>query len=429
MTAVIGILNKAAVAIAADSAVTVTGPAGPKIFNRANKIFTISKHHPVGMMIYNQGEFMGTGWEIVIKLFRTRLGDRSFPTLEEYKLDFIRFLHEKNFFCDVNQQKRILQLLISEFLRNILQLVINENMHLIQALTPNINQILFDKVVENIHDFIAKPQDPANCCDEFQDLGISEVEICTEDEIKRIITQVFAQVGIITTPTPDLIIKVKEYAFLYLKSKDFDNFFSGLVFVGYGEDEIFPRLSALKVSLALNNRLRYFHDTENAATISHSMESCIRPFAQIDVIDTILGGIDPGLYQLYLKQFTEFIVKNNNKIADLINPNDQTLADRIRALDANPLTLQLDVAITSLRQNRYISPMMGAVGTLSKEDLAEMAESLIYLTYLKRRFTFSEESVGGPVDVALITKGDGFIWMKRKHYFDPSLNHHFLKNY
>ena len=43
--------------------------------------------------------------------------------------------------------------------------------------------------------------------------------------------------------------------------------------------------------------------------------------------------------------------------------------------------------------------------------------------------TFAEESVGGPVDVAVISKGDGFIWIKRKHYFDPSLNSHFFTNY
>jgi len=82
-----------------------------------------------------------------------------------------------------------------------------------------------------------------------------------------------------------------------------------------------------------------------------------------------------------------------------------------------------------IRRDKYINPLMDAVASLSKEDLAEMAESLIYLTYLKRRITFKEESVGGPVDVSLITKGDGFIWIKRKHYFDPKLNHHFFKNY
>ncbi len=36
------------------------------------------------------------------------------------------------------------------------------------------------------------------------------------------------------------------------------------------------------------------------------------------------------------------------------------------------------------------------------------------------------ESVGGPIDVAVISKADGFIWIKRKHYFDPALNPRFL---
>ena len=36
--------------------------------------------------------------------------------------------------------------------------------------------------------------------------------------------------------------------------------------------------------------------------------------------------------------------------------------------------------------------------------------------------TTSAESVSGPIDVAVISKGDGFVWIKRKQYFDPQLN-------
>ena len=43
--------------------------------------------------------------------------------------------------------------------------------------------------------------------------------------------------------------------------------------------------------------------------------------------------------------------------------------------------------------------------------------------------SFETATVGGPTDVAMITKGDGFIWIKRKHYFDAALNHHFFANY
>jgi hypothetical protein len=34
--------------------------------------------------------------------------------------------------------------------------------------------------------------------------------------------------------------------------------------------------------------------------------------------------------------------------------------------------------------------------------------------------------VGGSVDVAVISKKDGFIWIKRKHYFQPDKNYHFF---
>jgi hypothetical protein len=39
------------------------------------------------------------------------------------------------------------------------------------------------------------------------------------------------------------------------------------------------------------------------------------------------------------------------------------------------------------------------------------------------------ETVGGAIDVAVISKGDGFVWIKRKHYFRPELNGHFQENY
>ncbi len=58
-----------------------------------------------------------------------------------------------------------------------------------------------------------------------------------------------------------------------------------------------------------------------------------------------------------------------------------------------------------------------------------MAETLVNLTKFKRRVSPQEESVGGPIDVAVITKADGMIWMKRKHYFEPGLNPRAMARY
>ena len=84
------------------------------------------------------------------------------------------------------------------------------------------------------------------------------------------------------------------------------------------------------------------------------------------------------------------------------------------------------------RQRRhadYVSPVLDVVASLPKDELGSMAESLVTLTSLKRRISMEHETVGGPVDVAVITKGDGLIWTQRKHYFKPAFNPQFFANY
>ena len=105
------------------------------------------------------------------------------------------------------------------------------------------------------------------------------------------------------------------------------------------------------------------------------------------------------------------------------------MAPVIQRLDTSPLTKQ---AIELIRQemfSRYTEPLLQTVIGLDKEDMANMAESFISLTSLVRRMQPGEETVGGPVDVAVISKGDGFIWINRKHYFKPELNSSFFQNY
>jgi len=72
---------------------------------------------------------------------------------------------------------------------------------------------------------------------------------------------------------------------------------------------------------------------------------------------------------------------------------------------------------------------MDVVESMPKEELAVLAEALINLTALHRRTSQYAETVGGPTDVAVISKGDGFIWVKRKHYFDAKYNPAFVTRY
>ena len=88
MTSIVGVLNKRAVAIAADSAVTI---GGKKVFNSANKIFALSKRQPVAIAIYNNTELISVPWEVMIKEYRRFLGDNKYPHLKDYVKDRSRY--------------------------------------------------------------------------------------------------------------------------------------------------------------------------------------------------------------------------------------------------------------------------------------------------------------------------------------------------
>ena len=181
----------------------------------------------------------------------------------------------------------------------------------------------------------------------------------------------------------------------------------------------------------MDNKLRGCIETAMIQHITENNKAAICPFAQTDVMMTILTGVDDGIKNLAYATFDKTIeLFLNVIIGDLQSKNvDTSIISAIKGIDLNVFSNLFKKSINDFINNEYIIKLVETVEYLEKEDLANMAESLIALTGLKRRMTSSEESVGGPVDVAIISKSDGFIWMKRKHYFNKELNAQFFQRY
>lgn len=412
MSAVVGILNKQAIAIAADSAVSI----GNKIFNRALKIFTLSKYKPVGIMIYSSGSFMGTPWETIIKIYRAELEKKSFPTLKEFSNDFIKFLHTKLFYIDVAGQRGYFE---NSFLFNLYVTIYQRaEKKLTQGGTI---PVLVDQECDFFIDYFNKIPE---ICSEFNGYTFANFQDDFGVIFDTSIQTAFVNNGFILTQ--ETIDKLKIIAYQTLVKNEQISFYTGLVFVGYGDDQIFPALHAINIHFAVDNKLK-FYETDNTI-ISHDLERAIHPFAQTDTMHTILSGIAPNLESVCIENFKQYLDKYNQTLIGL-QPGNHAFIDAINAIDTTAQTKQYVKELQDAKEAKYIVPLMGSVSNLSKEDLAEMAESLIYLTYLQKRITFAAEDVGGAVDVAIISKGDGFIWMKRKQYFKADMNQHFIDNY
>lgn len=400
MTAIVGVLNKHAVAMAADSAVTLGG--GRKVLNSANKLFALSKYHPVAIAIYGNAELVGTPWEIIIKEFRKELGDKSFNTLQEYADYFFIFLKNKNYYCNCEEALQYLRATLKAFVNSFTQ-------------SKDVTQIEF-RLNEYETKCIKRP-----FLDGFSNETIEFINNALDKELKCFITSIKQFHVQMDDNRLRNILKT-------ILTKDVPNFnLTGLVFSGYGESEIYPSIAHYNVGNVINGILA--SKKMPSAIIDKENLSAICPFAQTDVMNTLLDGIAPQVQQIYIRSLLNTFDSVINRLSDLVKEKDPELALKVKNLNKDQFIRPFYLLSNTAREKEYTRPFIASVANLEKEDLADFAESLIKLTSLKRKLSPEQETVGGPVDVMVISKGDGIIWIKRKHYFDSNLNHNFFSNY
>lgn len=400
MTAIIGVMNKHAVAIAADSAVTLSG--GRKVLNSANKLFALSKHHPVAVAIYGNAELVGTPWEIIIKEYRKNLKDKSLAHVSDYVDDFFDFIRHKQYYCfDSNDALNHLKQYILGFCND---------------LRHNVAPVQLTQVFVNI----------------CNNIGTEYLEGFSDDTINFLNNNVSKELdtcvqGLISSGLALNNVNAKKML-INLFTKGVPPILSaGLVFTGYGEDEIYPSIYSCEIGCIINGVLAVRR--QQAVQIGNTNNASICPFAQTDVMHTILSGISPQVQSIYANSLATTIRSFTGQLATVIGPSNPGLAKQIQGISIEPIVQSFMNLSQQAQANHYTAPFVNSVASLEKEDLSDFAESLITLTSLKRKVSPDQETVGGPVDVMVISKGDGIIWMKRKHYFDAAKNHHFFSNY
>ncbi len=426
MTAEIVIMNKIAVALAADSAVTIKTSEGPKIYN-TNKLFMLSKYRPVGVMIYGNAELMNVPWESIIKIYRNKLGKQKFDTLKGYAKHFIDFFDKSNsLFPESEQEKYFYGSIVAYF--NVIKDEIDKEVKSIIEQKGKIDNTEIGEIVSNkikIHYEVWMKYDTLPSVS-----GENILELTTKysDAIKRAKEQIFEKL-----PVSEISLGQLETIGIFLFSKNrFPNNTSGVVVAGFGEKDTFPSINSFIIEAVINNKLKYKEDEDKSVEISFSNSATIIPFAQSEMVATFMEGIDPFYNSALEGYLSELFDKYPNHIADAapkLSENEKKgLVEKLRKL-GNDLLDDFKKKMKIYERRYHINPIIDIVAVLPKDELAAMAESLVNLTSFKRKISPELETVGGPIDVALISKGDGLIWIKRKHYFNPELNAHFFANY
>lgn len=430
MTAEIAIMNKKAIALAADSAVTIRGAnRDAKIYNSENKLFLLSKYAPVGIMIYGDAEFMGMPWETIIKLFRGSLQKTTFESLAAYATYLIEYLEKPKGLISSEDQKGWFDVLVYttfSSLRSDIQKRIQE----IQDKSIGMSEI----EIENLNNEVIRKEITAQW-EKLRSLKVlknlesiidQDIKSDYADLINSEIRDVFQELPL----DADLKSKLMDMA-VWAFTKNTFNGTTGVVIAGFGTKDVFPVYVNFECQLVLKNKLKH---TELEVVESAKAGSVIRFFAQSDMAKTFVRGVDPTM-----SNFSRFTI--SKKFKEL---KDVFLA-KIKGIVTDPKNLQSiekeldDNVRTSIkaygeqmeeyRKNEITDPILETIATMPKDELAIAAETLVNVTSFKRKVSGEAQTVGGPIDVAVISKGDGFIWIKRKHYFSRELNMHFFENY
>lgn len=427
MTSEILIMNKNCVALAADSASTVWRRDNPKIFS-ADKIFSLSGRHPVGIMTYNVSEISGVPIDVLVKEFRSSLGDASFSSVEEYAESFFRFINTGQAVGTVRKRSPMIpsDLADQEVAFLIAGLWREMRLNADKLMNKILNNHLEGTVIDrNMLGDISR--------DSMRSVVAEMIGGCTVDlgtkrsrSIMKKISEVLddSYVDYLDSGSKyDLeehlepLIKILADRVISLNGLEH---YTGLVFAGYGEKELFPSFVEYKVYGYLFGELR--HKKIDEKSICAGLPSWIEPFAQGDVAETFLFGMSAELENELLCGFEDALDDATSAIVRDLDGNDLYRGQIKKSNEKMMADLRTD--INEYLEKKYLWPTETMVRFLSKDELASMAESLINITSLRRRVSDDVETVGGPVDVAVISRGEGLKWIKRKQYFDEELNHY-----
>ena len=416
MTSEVVIMNRRAIAIAADSAVTVTSTQGgrreQKYYKGANKVFELSNRHPVALMIFDSAELHSVPWEIIIKSYRDHIGDNSFRSLDDYANDFFSYVqnHSQIFPGERQEELFFIDCVTAAF--DLVSWLVKQ-----PDVTAAPDAAAKGAAIDSVFTRTAEEIEGLPLPDHFSTNTI-------EDTVDKYGHELEDKLGKgLPSISPNIDIKIFIRTIVGVVFKQYRRYLShtGIVIAGYGDQAYFPGFVQYDCYGILLGKVLADKVKEKYVTVDDG--SAIEPFAMNDMVQTFMLGLSPDIFSVVTNGLDAALDELGQKVGiDLGLPSvpnfgahKQTCSEKFKD------------QLASAQVEEHYLPLTRAVASLPIDEMASLAESLIMLESLKEKVTRPSESVGGPVDVAVITKSEGLVWIRRKHYFPSDLNSRFME--
>ena len=303
MTAIVGIINKKGIAIAADSASTLK----KKIINSGNKMLRLSDVVPAAVMIVNNSSLAQIPWEVIIRWYRKENGKTKYDSLQDCIKSFLDFVNSKVLSRDDIPDERC----------------------------------LFDEDVT-----------------------------------------------------------------------------TNLVFAGYGVKDVIPTMCELYI-YGIDHRKLLTKTGKGYILSSSDKEATIYAQGQPEIIKSYIHGVIESYVDRLIEGHIKFFKEAAANLAFEYFPTEIALSFNADSLSTEDVMKKMVSVINECKKESE-EEWLDAVKNYSIQEMASLAENLIKATELRKKIMNEEEQVGGLIDLAVITKNDGFQWLNRKSWYDPS---------
>lgn len=411
MTSEIAVMNQRAVALAADSAVTLVDGGTVVVRNDQRKLYNLIDNRPVGVMFFGVADIMGHPWDRLIEHYQKKVRPKEFAHLRDYGVSFTASLDNLVEFFPPDRQKDDYKRLLASVFRYIFHLA----QYLRETGDDEIGdtEILEESIARIWRDYQfredggARPDLPC-----FPQGFAAKISSDHKDVIEELIAYGFGPFSL----SQEAVQRLRDIAIFCVVKDLFLEDITGLVFAGFGGEDRYPVVVTYLVSAIVGGIVKRTQASVDA--IDTETRSKIRMFADSEVTHAFIRGIDYGLERRVYGVMRMMLQGVVDQLVSAFPDADPARREEIRRRFQSELVPQYLDAFRSMigdyQQQAYINPVLRVLEIAARAELADTARELVSLNVFKKRIMAQKQTVGGAIDVAVISREAGFQWYTKQ---------------
>jgi len=414
MTSEIAVMNQRAVALAADSAVTLIDGGAVVVRNDQRKLFNLANGLPVGLMFFGVADIMGHPWEQLIEYFQKKTKPTALPHIRDYSAKFTSMLDHLEEFFPRERQKDDYKRLLASVYRYVFHLAqyLRETGGADRASVPD--AAILEESIEHVWKIYQFREDgsPRRDLPCFPPGFAAKISREYAGAVDELIAYGFSGFNL----SPAAMQHLRDIALFAVIKDLFLEDVTGLVFAGFGSDERYPVVVTYFLSAVIGGIVKRAEVSVDA--IDSEIRSEIRLFADSEVTNAFIRGIDQELERRFYGTVQAMMTGLVDHVISAFPNVDPAQRDSVKKQFQGQILPKYFSTFHALmgdyQQQAYINPVLRVLEIAGRQELAETARELVALNIFKKRIMAQHQTVGGAIDVAVISREGGFQWSNKQ---------------